>query len=56
LPPGIGQAAADAYRSLRRVQHTARLDEMPTQLDESELVQEAAAIRALWQAVFGALG
>ena len=53
LPPGIGQAAADAYRSLRRVQHTARLDEMPTQVEDSELASEAAAIRALWQAVFG---
>ena len=54
LPAGIGQAAADAYRSLRRVQHRARLDEMPTQLEASQLASEAAAILALWHAVFAA--
>ena len=32
LPPGVGQAAADAYRELRRVQHKARLNEEPTQV------------------------
>ena len=30
LPAGVGHAAADAYRELRRVQHRARLDEVPT--------------------------
>jgi glutamate-ammonia-ligase adenylyltransferase len=29
LPCGVGHAAADAYRELRRVQHRARLDEVP---------------------------
>jgi hypothetical protein len=33
LPAGVGQAAADAYRELRRAQHRARLDEQPTQFD-----------------------
>jgi glutamate-ammonia-ligase adenylyltransferase len=56
LPAGVGQAAADAYRALRRVQHTARLDEMPTQMEASQLAQEAAAILALWRTVFGAAG
>ena len=32
LPPGVGQAAASAYRELRRVQHQARLNEEPTQV------------------------
>jgi len=52
LPPGVGQAAANAYRTLRRVQHRARLDEQPTQVPQAELAQECAAIVALWQAVF----
>jgi len=52
LPVGIGEAAGSAYRELRRVQHRARLDELPTQVPEAELAKECAAIRALWQVVF----
>ena len=54
LPAGVGQAAASAYRELRRVQHRARLDETPTQVPLSELASERAAVQALWEAVFGA--
>jgi glutamate-ammonia-ligase adenylyltransferase len=54
LPPGVGQAAASAYRELRRVQHRARLDEAPTQVPLSDVQTERAAVLALWQAVFGA--
>ncbi|MCZ2407549.1 MAG: bifunctional [glutamate--ammonia ligase]-adenylyl-L-tyrosine phosphorylase/[glutamate--ammonia-ligase] adenylyltransferase [Burkholderiales bacterium] len=53
LPPGVGQAAASAYRELRRVQHRARLDEAPTQVPLSELQEERAAVQALWRSVFG---
>jgi glutamate-ammonia-ligase adenylyltransferase len=53
LPEGVGQAAAGAYRALRRVQHAARLDEQPTQVDDDALQEERAAIGALWQAAFG---
>jgi glutamate-ammonia-ligase adenylyltransferase len=53
LPSGVGQAAADAYRTLRRVQHRARLDEQPTQVPQSELAKECEAIVLLWQSVFG---
>jgi glutamate-ammonia-ligase adenylyltransferase len=53
LPPGVGQAAADAYRELRRAQHRARLDEQPTQVDPALLSRERDAILALWHAVFG---
>ena len=53
LAPGIGQAAADAYRELRRVQHHARLNETPLQVDPAPLVNERAAILALSQAVLG---
>lgn len=53
LPAGMGQAAADAYRELRRVQHRARLNEEPTQLPLSELVQQREAVLRLWQQVLG---
>lgn len=53
LPPGVGQAAADAYRELRRAQHLARLDELPTQVDPLEQAGPRAAIVSLWQAVLG---
>ena len=56
LPAGIGQAAARAYRELRRVQHRARLDEVPTQVTLPELHAERSAIQALWLAVFGSDG
>ena len=54
LPPGVGVAAADAYRELRRVQHVARLDEAPTQVAPPALQAERDAVLALWRAVFGA--
>lgn len=54
LPAGVGHAAADAYRELRRVQHVARLDEAPTQVTPPALQAERDAVLALWAAVFGA--
>jgi glutamate-ammonia-ligase adenylyltransferase len=53
LPPGIGHAAAGAYRSLRRVQHHARLNEEPTQVAPEVMAAEREAVLALCQAVFG---
>ncbi|HUG21588.1 bifunctional [glutamate--ammonia ligase]-adenylyl-L-tyrosine phosphorylase/[glutamate--ammonia-ligase] adenylyltransferase [Piscinibacter sp.] len=53
LAPGVGAAAADAYRDLRRAQHRARLDEQPTQLAGDALFDQRRAVQALWQAVFG---
>ncbi len=53
LPAPQGQAAADAYRALRRAQHKARLNEEPTQVPATELATERAAIEAVWQHVFG---
>jgi glutamate-ammonia-ligase adenylyltransferase len=52
LPPGVGRAAADAYRELRRVQHRARLNEEPTHVAEGELAAEREAVRTLWRTVF----
>jgi glutamate-ammonia-ligase adenylyltransferase len=53
LPAGVGTAAADAYRELRRAQHRARLDEQPTQFAPETLARERDAVLALWHAVFG---
>ncbi len=52
LPAGVGDAAADAYRSLRRAQHAARLNEHPTQVPSAQLVVERDAVLALWRTVF----
>jgi glutamate-ammonia-ligase adenylyltransferase len=53
LPTGIGHAAADAYRELRRAQHLARLDEQPTHFAPEALAAHSAAVQSLWRAVFG---
>jgi [glutamine synthetase] adenylyltransferase / [glutamine synthetase]-adenylyl-L-tyrosine phosphorylase len=53
LPRGVGVAAADAYRELRRAQHRARLDEQPTQFPIEALAAPRDAVLALWAAVFG---
>ena len=52
LPAGTGQAAAAAYRELRRVQHRARLNEEPTHLLPATMQREEEAVLALWRAVF----
>jgi [glutamine synthetase] adenylyltransferase / [glutamine synthetase]-adenylyl-L-tyrosine phosphorylase len=52
LPAGVGENAADAYRSLRHVQHVARLDEAPTQVSAAKLHLERDAMLALCHAVF----
>ena len=52
LPAGVGRAAADAYRELRRVQHRARLNEEPTSVPQETLAAERDAVLALWHAVF----
>jgi [glutamine synthetase] adenylyltransferase / [glutamine synthetase]-adenylyl-L-tyrosine phosphorylase len=53
LPNGLGQAAADAYRSLRRTQHVARLDEQTPQMDPADFQNEQSAVKALWKHVLG---
>jgi glutamate-ammonia-ligase adenylyltransferase len=53
LPAGVGQAAAAAYRELRRWQHHARLNEEPTQVPLERLAAECDAILGLWRHVFG---
>ena len=53
LPPGVGQAAATAYRELRRIQHTSRLDEGNGLVSTDLITAHRDAILALWLAVFG---
>ncbi|VWX59536.1 Glutamine synthetase adenylyl-L-tyrosine phosphorylase / Glutamine synthetase adenylyl transferase [Burkholderiales bacterium 8X] len=52
LPKDIADAAAAAYRELRRVQHRARLNEEPTQVPLTQLAAERKAMLALWEATF----
>lgn len=52
LPDHVGSRAADAYRELRRIQHKARLDEEPTQVEPQRCAAEREAILALWRAAF----
>jgi glutamate-ammonia-ligase adenylyltransferase len=53
LAPGVGQAAARAYRKMRKEQHRARLNEEPTDVPLSTLASERDAVLALWRAVMG---
>jgi glutamate-ammonia-ligase adenylyltransferase len=53
LPACVGQAAANAYREMRRLQHQARLNEAPTQVEPASLTAEREAVLALWHAVMG---
>jgi glutamate-ammonia-ligase adenylyltransferase len=53
LTPGMGEAAAKAYRELRQIQHRARLDEATTQIDGALVETSVAAVSALWNHVLG---
>ena len=52
LPHGVGAASSAAYRELRRIQHKARLNEEPTQVEGAMLKVQQDAVLALWRAVF----
>jgi glutamate-ammonia-ligase adenylyltransferase len=54
LAAPVGERASTAYRALRQIQHTARLNEEPTQVQTDAVAVERAAGLALWAAVFGA--
>jgi len=56
VPAGVGSAAADAYRELRRAQHRARLNEQPTQLAPDAMIEQRDAVVRLWHAVFDTEG
>ena len=48
LSPGMGEAAANAYKHLRALQHQARLNEQPGTLNDTDLQAERSAVLALW--------
>ena len=52
LPAPVGEDAAQAYRTLRQIQHRARLNEEPTQVDLTAIEPERSAGLALWASVF----
>ncbi len=52
LPDGIGHAAASAYRTMRQMQHKARLDDAPSHVAPERLQAQRQAILALWHTVF----
>lgn len=54
LSAPVGEEAAAAYRALRQIQHTARLNEEPTQVEFARVEAQRAAGLTLWNAVFGA--
>lgn len=53
LEPGMGQRAADAYRRLRQLQHTSRLNEDSTQMPVEHALEQQQAISLLWAHVLG---
>lgn len=53
LPHPVGDAAAQAYRELRQIQHKARLDEVLPQIPEDPTAPVQLAGRTLWDHVFG---
>jgi [glutamine synthetase] adenylyltransferase / [glutamine synthetase]-adenylyl-L-tyrosine phosphorylase len=55
LPAPLGRNAANAYRALRHIQHRARLNEEPTQVQRPALAAECDAVLALWACVFEGL-
>lgn len=54
IPVELAQRAGDAYRTLRRATHALRLQgEDKARVPQDQLMQERAAVMALWDAVFG---
>jgi [glutamine synthetase] adenylyltransferase / [glutamine synthetase]-adenylyl-L-tyrosine phosphorylase len=51
IPACLAAGCASAYRSLRKAQHQARLNEAPTQWPEADFAAERGAVQALLKAV-----
>jgi [glutamine synthetase] adenylyltransferase / [glutamine synthetase]-adenylyl-L-tyrosine phosphorylase len=55
VDPQLAQGAADAYRTLRRLQHQVRLQgQENARIEPASLGQHPANVLRLWQAIFGA--
>ena len=54
IDPQQGEAAGNAYREYRRLQHAKRLSATPkAPIPREEVEKHIAAVRKLWVAVFG---
>lgn len=56
IPEATAEAAADAYRKLRVIQHEVRLNAgegVPARVEPERVETERRAVEALWRAVFG---
>jgi len=53
IPADLAEAARDAYRAFRRLQHQRRLNNLDSRIDAALVADHAAPVRALWQHVFG---
>jgi glutamate-ammonia-ligase adenylyltransferase len=57
IDAGLADAAADAYRDFRRLQHQVRLQgQENARVDPAMVAQDAAAVRQLWRTCFEAPG
>ena len=53
IPPALAEAGQDAYRKFRRLQHALRLNGAQyARVPPQQVAAKAAAVRALWAAVF----
>ena len=51
IPAPLGENAAQAYRHLRQLQHRARLDDAPAQVEIDQVAGEQAAGIQLWEII-----
>ena len=51
IPAPLGENAAHAYRHLRQLQHRARLDDAPAQVENQHVTTEQAAGVGLWESM-----
>jgi glutamate-ammonia-ligase adenylyltransferase len=53
IPADLAETVRDAYREYRRLQHQLRLNNQPARVDGESVAGRVAAVRTLWQHVFG---
>ena len=53
IPADLAEAARDAYREYRRLQHLRRLNNLDSRIDAAPHATRIAAVRRLWSLVFG---
>ncbi len=53
IPSSLAEAARNAYRDYRRLQHIARLNNAKAHVTPAEVADRVQTVRTLWQTVFG---